>query len=89
MQVETGNVVVWEDAQRVLDPASIEEALEKHRRGDAGTEHASVRSRAFNNPPFGERSGFQSGHVDRNGRRFGIMTDFESEPIETHVFLHV
>jgi len=84
-KVEMGSIVVWSDARAALHPADVEEALGRHGRGDAG--EAGLRNRIRNHLLVCGRYGFFSAHRDRSGREFGIITDSESDPVETHVFL--
>ena len=86
MRVITGRVVVWDDAKEALDKTSIRDALAKHRRANPGTD-TDLRSTYKNHPIFGKPSGFHSGHVSRHGQRFGVITDYETDPVETHVYL--
>lgn len=86
MRVNTGRIVVWDDAKETLDKTSIRDALAKHRRANPGTD-TDLKSTYKNHPIIGKPSGFHSGHVAKNGQRFGVIPDYEADPSETHVYL--
>lgn len=69
-----------------VDKKSLNEALAKHRRADPGTDK-DLKTTYANRPIIGRPHGFRSGHVARNGQRFGVTTDFDSNPVQTNVHL--
>ena len=86
MRITTGKVLVTDDVKRALDKKSISEAVAKHRRADPGID-TGLKQTLSNHPIFGKPTGFQSGHVAKNGREFAVITDYGTKPHQTVVTL--